>query len=144
MWLVGYSTSPHNGVLLHFLQLVRLVTPVYQSWSSHLCHLVGAGPGGGPVKASTCLPRQHSDIVPLCVTAPCCLLCNSDECQKSSYFCGFTWPVLSHPNIFFLRCPNILTGFMKLRRNVGRVWEWMGWGKGGKEISILIVLCLFL
>lgn len=33
---------------------------------------------------------------------------------------------------FLLCCPNTLSGFRKTLRNVGRAWEWMGWGKGGR------------
>lgn len=79
MWLVGYSSSPHNAVLLHLVQLVRLVTLEYGSAGlefpiSGMCHLVGAQPGG-TAKAST-------GILTLCVPAFCCLLCNSDHIRK--------------------------------------------------------------
>lgn len=92
----GYSSSPHNAVLLLLVQLVRLVTRVWECRAgvpdSGMCHLVGAQPGG-TAKAST-------RILILCVPALCCLLCDSGHIRKVRISVGL--PGQYSPSLF---CP---------------------------------------
>lgn len=101
MWLLGYSSSPHNAVLQFGaageighsgVRECRAGVPV-----SGLCQLVGAQPGGA-AKAST-------GILFLCVPAPCCLLRNSDHIRKVHISVGL-------PGQYSLFCP-VLSKYSK-------------------------------
>lgn len=64
--------------------------------------------------------------------------------RKVHIYVGLYGQSSPHLHIFSCVVQVLFLGFGKITSHVGRAWEWMGWGKGGKEIPILIVLCLFL